>query len=181
MAITELWLVRHGESVGNVAASAASAQKLEVVPVPARDADVILSQTGLQQAEALGVWLGGLESVPSAAISSPYVRAEQTLLHAIGRSGVTLPAVVDERLRDRELGILDTLTHYGVAARHPEEAMRKAWQGKFYYRPPGGESWADVALRVRSFLGDLSTRNIDGPVLIVAHDAVIMLFLYVCL
>lgn len=181
MAISELWLVRHGESEGNVAASAASAQRLEVVPVPARDADVELSVTGQQQAEALGAWLGSLEHLPAAAMSSPYVRAEQTLLTAIGRAGVVLPAVVDERLRDRELGILDTLTHYGVAARYPEEAMRKAWQGKFYYRPPGGESWADVALRVRSFLGDLSTRNIDGPVIIVAHDAVIMLFLYVCL
>ncbi|MET0861581.1 MAG: histidine phosphatase family protein, partial [Microbacterium sp.] len=44
----------------------------------------------------------------------------------------------------------------------------------FYHRPPGGESWADVALRLRSFLGDAA----NGPaetVMIVAHDAVVML------
>lgn len=181
MAITELWLVRHGESVGNLAATAAAAQRAHVVEVEARDADVQLSATGLAQAEALGAWLGASAEHPTVAFSSPYVRAEQTLLQAINRAGITLPTVVDERLRDRELGILDMLTHYGIAARFPEEAKRRAWHGKFYYRPPGGESWVDVAFRVRSFLTDLGSRGIDGPVLIVAHDAVIMLFLYVCL
>jgi broad specificity phosphatase PhoE len=88
--------------------------------------------------------------------------------------------VVDERLRDRELGILDLLTRQGVARLHPEEMARRQHLGKFYHRPPGGESWADVALRLRSFLRDVAS----GPgerALLVAHDAVVMLVLYILL
>jgi broad specificity phosphatase PhoE len=83
-------------------------------------------------------------------------------------------------LRDRELGILDLLTARGVAARHPEEDARRQHLGKFYYRPPGGESWADLALRVRSVLADLDRAHDDRRVLVVAHDAVIAVVRYVC-
>ena len=68
---------------------------------------------------------------------------------------------VDERLRDRELGILDALTAHGVDVRLPAEAARRRWLGKFYYRPPGGEAWTDVALRLRSFLRD-AAQAADG-------------------
>ena len=183
MTVLDLWLVRHGESLANVAASIAEAAGADFVEAPARDADVELSDIGMQQADALGIWLGSIPNpdLPTLALSSTYRRAEQTLLRAQAAGGLTIPSGVDERLRDRELGVLDLLTFTGVANRFPEEAKRKLWLGKFYYRPPGGESWADVALRVRSFLGDLDSRETSGPVLIVAHDAVVMLFLYVCL
>ena len=88
---------------------------------------------------------------------------------------------VDERLRDRELGVLDLLTSHGVEARYPEEALRKRWLGKFYYRPPGGESWADLALRIRSLLVDMERPETPGRVLVAGHDAIVMTFLYVCL
>jgi broad specificity phosphatase PhoE len=67
-----------------------------------------------------------------------------------------------------------------VARWHPEERRRRQHLGKFYHRPPGGESWADVALRLRSFLGDAS-RAPGERALIVAHDAVVMLLLYLLL
>ena len=85
----------------------------------------------------------------------------------------------DERLRDRELGILDRLTKLGVEKRYPEEAERRRWLGKLYYRPPGGESWADVALRLRSVLDELNTLGKGHRVMLVCHDAVIMLFRYI--
>ena len=53
----ELWLARHAESAGNVAATRAEAEGLEVIPLDIRDADVELSPTGLEQAQALGDWL----------------------------------------------------------------------------------------------------------------------------
>jgi hypothetical protein len=34
-------------------------------------------------------------------------------------------------------------------------AAARAFLGKFWHRPPGGESWADVALRLRTFLDTL--------------------------
>ena len=52
--VTELVLVRHGESEGNVAAAVARAEDAEEIRVPARDADVRLTELGRQQAVAAG-------------------------------------------------------------------------------------------------------------------------------
>lgn len=180
MALRELWLVRHGESIGNVAATRSEVEGLEVIPLEERDADVPLSDAGREQAAALGEWLQGRRATIDAYWASPYLRARETLELALGVSGGDATVFVDERLRDRELGILDLLTWSGVARRHPEELARRKHLGKFYHRPPGGESWADVALRLRSFLREA----LDGAsesVIIVAHDAVVMLLLYVLL
>ena len=61
----------------------------------------------------------------------------------------------DERLRERDLGAFDRLTGSGIKEAFPEEAERRGAMGKLYYRPPGGESWTDVALRIRSVLSDI--------------------------
>jgi broad specificity phosphatase PhoE len=51
--------------------------------------------------------------------------------------------------------------------------------GKFYHRPPGGESWCDVALRVRSLL-DTIGREYGGERLVVfTHEVVLLMFRYV--
>lgn len=172
----ELWLVRHGESVGNVAATAAEAEGAEMITLATRDADVPLSETGAEQARALSAVLHGGAVAPQVAWVSPYVRAQQTFALSMENSPVIEQVLTDERLRDRELGILDLLTRWGVAARHPDEADRRARLGKYYHRPPGGESWADVALRLRSFLHD--ALDADARVgLVVAHDAVVMLLI----
>ena len=54
------------------------------------------------------------------------------------------------------------------AARLPDEAARRSRLGKFYYRPPGGESWADVLLRLRALLRELREDHPDGRVLLFA-------------
>ncbi|PYF97248.1 Broad specificity phosphatase PhoE [Georgenia satyanarayanai] len=182
MGATELILVRHGESLGNVAAAEARQSGAEVIDVPARDADVDLSPTGVEQAQALGRWLRerpGAER-PDAVWSSPFRRAHDTARTALDVAGLDLPVRLDERLRDRDLGITDTLTDAGVRNRYPEEAERREWLGKFYYRPSGGESWADIALRVRSVLADLERQRRHRRVLITCHDAVLLVFRYVC-
>lgn len=174
--VNELWLSRHGESTANVAATRAERAGLDRIPVQTRDADVPLSATGQEQAAALGRWLGGDRGVDTFWVS-PYVRARQTLATALRHADMEQPSImVDERLRDRELGILDLLTRRGVQQMHPEEAERRTRLGKYYHRPPGGESWADVALRLRSFWADASATPGESA-MIVAHDAVVMLLL----
>lgn len=177
----ELILVRHGESQGNVAATAAQDSGADVIDVPARDADVELSSTGREQVQALGRALAEVpENLrPDVVISSPYMRAYQTAEIAVEMAGWPVAVRTDERLRDRELGILDLLTRQGVENRLPEEAERRRWLGKFYYRPPGGESWADVALRLRSMLGELNALGSGHRVMLVCHDAVVLLFRYI--
>jgi broad specificity phosphatase PhoE len=183
-------LVRHAESVGNVAREESEASGADVIAIDVRDADVALSPLGRGQAAAFGHWLAELSASerPARAWCSSYRRARETAEVALAEAGLDYLLRVDERLRDRELGVLDRLTGRGVRARFPAEADRRRYLGKFYYRPPGGESWADVALRLRSFLRDI-TDDLDDPddrsdlagrvVLIVAHDAVILLLRYI--
>lgn len=194
MTVSRVILVRHGESTANVAATAAEAAGLETIAVETRDADVPLSPLGRQQAAALSERLSAVVDDSPRIWSSPYRRAIETAQLALGAE---VPLIIDERLRDRELGILDALTSRGVDARLPAEAARRRWVGKFYYRPPGGESWTDVSLRLRSFLRDALTPTrpdvVDGgpggpaptrsgsTLVVFAHDAVVSLVLYILL
>jgi broad specificity phosphatase PhoE len=158
----EFVLVRHAESRGNVANQAAHDRAANQLDLEVRDADMPLSDLGVRQARALGEHLDGLpaERRPTRIFSSPYTRALDTARAAAGRTD--LPVEVDERLRERELGVLDGVTASGIQHLHPDEAARREWLGKFYYRPPSGESWCDVLHRVRQFLIQLSMAELDG-------------------
>lgn len=182
MGLTSLLLVRHGESTANVAATAAEHARSEVIDLSYRDADVPLTDVGQRQAAAVGDWLRALpdDRFPTSVLTSPYVRAASTARIALENQRLVLPVQTDERLRDRELGIIDGLTTAGVEARLPQEAGRRRHLGKFYYRPPGGESWADVALRVRSLFRDIDLPGHGERMLVVSHDAVITLVRYLC-
>jgi probable phosphoglycerate mutase len=176
---SRLTLIRHAQSAGNVANDAALAAGLPELDLALRDMDVALSPLGEEQASDLGTWLGGLATPPDIVLCSPYVRAVQTIELAMDAAAVRLPIRHDERLREREFGILDRLTRVGIEARYPEQAAARAFLGKFFHRPPGGESWADVAGRVRSVLTDLRLEQAGQHVVVVTHQAVIMLFRYV--
>ena len=175
-----LWLVRHGESAGNVARDAADAAGDAVIEIAERDVDVPLSPLGHEQAAALGKWFSDLgpECRPTTVLTSTYLRARQTASHIADEGGVDAdaPAVVDERLREKEFGILDRLTRVGIQRRFPEEAEARARVGKFYHRPPGGESWCDVILRLRSVLDTVSLHysRPGSRVLIVAHQVIVL-------
>ena len=110
-------------------------------------------------------------------VASPYRRAADTARLALDGLGCEL--VLDERLRERDLGIFDGMTGLGIRAHHPEEAERRKKLGKFYYQPPSGESWADVVLRIRSLLTDLREGYDGARVWLFSHQAVIMSFRYV--
>jgi probable phosphoglycerate mutase len=55
-----LWIVRHGESAGNVARDAAHAAGLSRIDIAHRDVDVPLSSLGEEQSRALGRWFAAL-------------------------------------------------------------------------------------------------------------------------
>jgi broad specificity phosphatase PhoE len=176
--VAELILVRHGQSLSNVAFPAADAAGLLEAEVSGRDAEVPLTPVGEEQAAAVGGWLASLpgELVPQVVVTSPYLRARETWRIAAETSGLELPAPsTDDRLVDRLLGDLEMLTRAAVAQRFPEEAERRAAAGEHRYAPPGGESFADIEVRLQSFLRDLH-RDHDGErVIVVAHDAVVLM------
>jgi broad specificity phosphatase PhoE len=115
-----LWLVRHGESAGNVARDAAHAEGLERIDISGRDVDVPLSPRGEQQATALGHWFaqGHEDGRPEILMASPYRRALQTARLFRDGGGAVADEVIctDERLREKEFGVLDGLTTAGVAS-----------------------------------------------------------------
>ena len=180
-----LIIVRHGESAGNVARDAAEAAGLAMIDIASRDMDVPLSELGEHQSRALGRWLADLpdHQRPNVVYSSPYIRARETAGIALEAAGLVLDRdityVVDERLREREFGILDRLTRVGITEKFPEQAEFRARLGKFYHRPPGGESWADVALRLRSFVDTISRECSGERILIVSHQVVVLMFRYI--
>ncbi|WP_230008671.1 phosphoglycerate mutase family protein, partial [Microbacterium sp. Bi128] len=86
--VSELLLVRHGESQGNVAATLAQQAGAHVIDVPARDADIGLSDTGREQSLALGRLLAGYPDGRRTPVwSSPYLRARQTAELAVQTGG----------------------------------------------------------------------------------------------
>jgi 2,3-bisphosphoglycerate-dependent phosphoglycerate mutase len=177
-----LWLIRHGESAGNKARDEAEADGRAVIDLAQRDMDVPLSELGERQSDSVGRWIGGMDprEHPTIVLVSPYVRAMETADIALRAAGLEhLPRVTDERLREREFGVLDGLTKRGIRERFPEEADRRARLGKFYHRPPGGESWADVIKRLRDLIHEIGRDYPGERVLVVAHQVVVLLFRYV--
>lgn len=178
-----LWIVRHGESAGNVASDAAHEAGLHEIAIDVRDVDVPLSALGEEQAAVLGRWFAAMpaDERPTVVLSSPYLRARRTAEHIRAAGGLAEPGIeieADERLREKEFGILDRLTRHGVAERFPDQAEFRRLLGKFYHRPPGGESWCDVILRLRSALDTLSLHYSGDRVLIVCHQVVVLCLRY---
>src|SRR5438045_6160316 len=178
-----VWIVRHGQSAGNLAREQAEAAGLHLIDIDTRDMDVPLSPLGERQADAVGHWFGRLprEAQPNVVLCSTYLRAVQTarrVLRAarIDEDDVTM--VCDERLREKEFGILDRLTARGIRQKFPELSEQRRHVGKFYFRPPGGESWCDVILRLRSAIEMITREYRRERVLIVAHQVTVNCFRY---
>lgn len=179
-----LWLVRHGQSQGNVAREIADEAGHHEIGIDVRDVDVPLSELGHRQAKATGDWFASLPSDerPEVVLASPYIRTKQTakiICEAGALASGQVEPHIDERLREREFGVFDRLTDIGIRKRFPDEAQHRAMLGKFYHRPPGGESWADVILRLRSVLNTINLHYSDRRVLIVCHQVVVLCFRYI--
>jgi broad specificity phosphatase PhoE len=178
-----LWIVRHGQSAGNVARDHATELGLPRIALTHRDVDVPLSDLGREQARALGHWFSqnAEEARPDVILASPYVRAVETarLFREAGGCDRHEPICIDERLREKEFGILDGLTTSGIHELQPEQAAFRRLLGKFYHRPPGGESWCDVIFRLRALMDTVSLHHAGHRVMIVAHQVVVLCLRYI--
>src|SRR5688572_6211049 len=178
-----VWIVRHGQSAGNVAREAAEAAAHPLIDIAWRDMDTPLSALGEEQARALGRWFAQMapDEKPTVILCSPYVRARETARIVAETADIdctAVPCQSDERLREKEFGLLDRLTKFGIEQKYPYLAEQRAHVGKFYFRPPGGESWCDVILRLRSML-DTITREYRGErLLIVGHQVIVNCYRY---
>ncbi|MEU4810337.1 histidine phosphatase family protein [Nocardia fluminea] len=183
-ALGGLWAVRHAQSEANAwFADPATEQR----PMRGTDAAVDLTAHGRWQAQRLGTWLAGLSAAqrPGLVVCSPYLRTRVTWA-MMAEAATTrhrhpnpIRTLVDERLRDREMGVFELHPYRAIRRRAPEEGLRRELVGNWVYRPPGGESLADVAVRVRSFLDELDVVAAGEQVLVVTHDAVVVSLRYI--
>ncbi len=160
-------LVRHGESEGNLVRHGSASG----VAVHDRlDCDWRLTDKGRAQAEAAGAWLReqftrGFRRH----YVSDYVRAKETAVHLALPNAVWL---VDPALRERDYGVLDVLPPEQVEQMYPDN-VRIEKANPFYWRPPEGESIADLIIRLRAGVIDgLHGECADDDVLIVCHGQV---------
>ncbi len=142
-----MWIVRHGESAGNVARDAADAAGIPMIDIAMRDVDVPLSALGERQSRSVGHWFAALpeDERPTVVLVSPYLRARRTAELIRDAGGIAPDAggfTIDERLREKEFGVLDRLTRLGIEQRFPDQAEFRRLLGKFYHRPPGGRAGA---------------------------------------
>lgn len=153
-------LVRHAESNANVDESICQHQA---------DHRIALSDKGITQAEKLGQFMANYMSIINPENdkvrlwASPYLRTTQTALGLqqnapdvnwdMPERGTHI--FFDDRLREREFGYF-----YGFTDEENAEQYPKEWQhfqrvikqkGRYYARPLGGESGADVSDRLRTF------------------------------
>jgi broad specificity phosphatase PhoE len=144
-----LILVRHGESAANAAGLLSGR-----APAP-------LTDHGRSQVAALSSELVGATRL----ISSPLGRARETaeLL------ALDLPIEVDERWTEVDYGELEGTSLTAL----PSELWQR-WRSDPAFRLPGGESLAEVGIRVRAACSDLFARSgsgarADGDVVVVSH------------
>src|SRR5437762_13905568 len=125
-----------------------------MIDIDVRDVDVPLSQLGQRQSTAVGRWFGALppDDRPNIVLTSPYLRSRHTaglIVKTAGMREDSYSLIVDERFREKEIGILDRLTAVGVKEQFPDQAEFRRLLGQFYHRPPRGESRSDLICRLR--------------------------------
>jgi len=156
--VTDLVLVRHGETVWH------SEDRY------AGSSDIELTARGVAQAEALARWArsAGLSAVWSSQLS----RAARTASHSASALG--LSPVVDPRLRELDFGDAEGLTKSDLATAYPSE-LAAFRSDPVEHHLPAGESPVEAAHRFVACLRDIATNEPGARVLVVAHTTAIRL------
>ena len=155
----DLYVIRHGESEANVIISAGeqgdnSLYTQDNVTVP--DRSWRLTATGRKQADCIGRWLVAQQPLFDRYLVSPYVRTRETA------ATMALPKAKWEEtrvLRERSWGEINTITKDDFKTNYARNWMFKNTD-PLYWRPPAGESIADVAEnRVHNLLTSLNRKS----------------------
>jgi broad specificity phosphatase PhoE len=125
--------------------------------------DVPLTDVGVQQAVAAAKRLApaGIAAI----VTSPLLRTVQTAQEVADVSGAAV--VTDDGFRETDFGAWEGLTFAEVRERWPAEVT--AWLADPDVAPPGGESFADVSVRVTAALRRVLADRAGQRVLIVSH------------
>lgn len=152
--MTELWLVRHGQTDWNLAGR----WQGQAQSAPG------LNETGFAQARAARLPLMGQRF--SALYTSDLLRARQTA--EILARPLELTVNLEPRLREINLGKWEGLLAGEIMVQYPQELAERQ-RDPWHTRAPGGEAPADVAARVLEALAEITNQYPQQKVLIVSH------------
>ena len=124
-----------------------------------------LNATGREQARKLSHRVAPLR--PHAIVSSDLTRAVETAEIVADVLGLVPSA--DPALREIDVGGWSGLSIDQVAQRFPEELA--GWESGSDIRRGGGETYGELALRMRAAIERLADGVSEGPVLVVSHGA----------
>jgi len=130
--------------------------------------DSPLTKGGRLQAEAIGRRIAR-EQI-AAIYSSDLGRARATA--ELIANACKLPVVMEDRLRERALGIFQGLNRKEISVRFPEEA-KKYYSRDPEYVVPGGESAMGRFLLALEFLDEIARRHRGESVVAITHGGVV--------
>jgi len=136
--------------------------------------DARLTKLGVKQARKIAKELKNKKF--EAAIYTRLIRSKQTLKEVL-KFHKKVRLIEDDRMIERDYGRLSGHTHNWAIKKYGKEQYEK-WHRGFDCRPPGGESFADVEVRVRDFIRWLKKfmKKEKVSVAISAHGNSIRLF-----
>ncbi len=123
-----------------------------------------LTDVGRRQAADAARYLSGKGGI-AAVVTSPLQRAYDTAEAAAGALG--LPVQVDDDLIETDFGEWEGLTFLEAAQRQPD--LHGRWLRDTSLPAPGGESFDEVAQRVRRARDRIVAHHGDSTVLVVSH------------
>jgi alpha-ribazole phosphatase len=136
--------------------------------------DAALSPEGHAQHEALVRWYAGNLERPDRILSSDLSRCTDLAQRLATRLDVSLE--VTPTLREQHMGDWEGCTWEELTTRYGH-AVNDYWDDYLNARPPGGESLADTALRLREVWRELTATHDGRRLLVVTHAGVIRLLL----
>ena len=128
--------------------------------------DIPLNASGIEHARLLGRHLA--DKPIRVIYASPLKRAFQTAgIVAAEHHGPAIEVITDDRLMETNFGELEYMTiadarRTGIYAERDRDRMT--------FKPPGGESYDDLLVRLRSFFKDTNLFQDHEPALIISHQ-----------
>ncbi|HQX75849.1 MAG TPA: histidine phosphatase family protein [Thermoflexales bacterium] len=157
--MTQLWLIRHGQTDWNV-------QRRWQGQSPNAPS---INALGVAQARAVADELA--DTPFDALYASDLPRAVETANIIAARIG--LPVQIDPRLREISQGDWEGLTPREISERYPHDWRVRHAEDTISHRAPGGETPNEVGERFLRAITEIANRHAGGAVVIVSHGFVI--------
>jgi 2,3-bisphosphoglycerate-dependent phosphoglycerate mutase len=185
--LKNIFLMRHAVSAANEDLSLYKAIPDHAIP---------LSDAGKKQAIVAGksfaTFLSQSTEITTGGIRlwySPYLRTRQTRDGLLEGMNDARNFFKDQRehilLTEQNFGLFDGLTDEECDENYPEESRKynlcKVYNGRFYAKPPNGESRYDVCVRIHQFFGTIirdaeKAVNSVSNLLIISHGTTLRAF-----